>query len=144
MLEIKNTSNGRRPQNIKMEYLSNHWSDLPQFFKLKLRGPKQNQQSLKWRRLTMEDDLKILKIEYLSNHWSDLSQILNLSSGDQTKIKNVWNGRRPNNIKSWISQQQLIGSFSNFELKLRGPNQYKNCLKWRGPPMEDELKILKV
>ena len=34
----------------------------------------------------MEDDLKILKVEYLSNHWSDLSQILNLSSGDQTKI----------------------------------------------------------
>jgi hypothetical protein len=34
----------------------------------------------------MEDDLKILKVEYLSNHLSDPPQILNLSSGDQTKI----------------------------------------------------------
>ena len=39
----------------------------------------------------MEDDLKILKVEYLSNRWSDLPQILDLGSGDQTKIKNVWN-----------------------------------------------------
>ena len=39
----------------------------------------------------MEDDPKILKVEYLSNQWSDLPQILNLSSGDQTKIKNTWN-----------------------------------------------------
>jgi hypothetical protein len=54
----------------------------------------------------MEDDLKILKTEYISNHWSDLSQILNLSLGNQTKIK--------------------------------------YCLKWRQPPMEDDLKILKV
>ena len=39
----------------------------------------------------MEDDLKLYKVEYLSNHWSDFPQILNLSSGDQTKIKNTWN-----------------------------------------------------
>ena len=38
------------------------------------------------RRPPMEDDLKILKVEYLSNHSSDPPQILNLSSGDQTKI----------------------------------------------------------
>ena len=36
----------------------------------------------------MEDNLKILKVKYISNHWPDLSQILNLSSGDPTKIKN--------------------------------------------------------
>ena len=59
-----------------------------------------------------------------------------LSSGDQTKIKNTqnkddlqWkttsNGRRPQNNKSGISQQLLIGSFSNLKLKLRGPNQNK-------------------
>ena len=35
----------------------------------------------------MEDDLKILKVEFLSNHWSDFPQILDLSLGDQTKIK---------------------------------------------------------
>jgi hypothetical protein len=34
----------------------------------------------------MEDDLKILNVEYLSDHWLDLIQILNLSSGNQTKV----------------------------------------------------------
>ena len=37
----------------------------------------------------MEDGLKISKLEYLSNHLLDLPQILNLSSEDQTKIKNA-------------------------------------------------------
>jgi hypothetical protein len=53
----------------------------------------------------MEDDLKMLKVEYFSNHSSDAPQILNLRSGDQTKIemldmKTTSNGRRPQNIKS--------------------------------------------
>ena len=39
----------------------------------------------------MEYDLKILSIEYLSNHLLDLPQILDLSPGDQTKIKNALN-----------------------------------------------------
>ena len=37
----------------------------------------------------MEEDLKILKVQYLSNHWMDFPQILNLSLGDQAKIKNA-------------------------------------------------------
>ena len=37
--------------------------------------------------------------------------------------KNTSNGRWPQNIKSVISQQLLIGSFSNLKLKHRGPNQ---------------------
>ena len=103
-----------------------------------------------------------LKFEYLSNHWSDLPQILNLSLGDQAQIKNAsneddlqWkttlNGRWPQNIKSGISQQPLIGSSSNFKLKLRGQNKIKNAwyeddLQWkttsngRRPPMEDDLQ----
>jgi hypothetical protein len=53
----------------------------------------------------MEDDLKMLKVEYLSNHSLDHPQILNLRSGDQTKIKmldmkTTSNGRQPKNIKS--------------------------------------------
>ena len=63
-------------------------------FKLKLRGPNQNQKSSKGRRPPMEDDLKILKVEFLSNHWLDLSQILNLSIGNWTKITCL-NGRQP-------------------------------------------------
>jgi hypothetical protein len=39
----------------------------------------------------MEDILQLLKVEYLSNRWSDLPQILDLSSGEQTKLKNTWN-----------------------------------------------------
>ena len=84
----------------------------------------------------MEDDLKILKVEYLSNHSSDPPQILNLRSGDQTKIKNAWNEdnlqwKTTSNIESAISQQPLIGSSSNFKLKLRGPKQNQKMLQMK-------------
>jgi hypothetical protein len=59
-------------------------------------------------------------------------------------MKTTYNGRRPQNIKSWISQQPLNGTSSNFKLKFRGPNKMKYCLKWIWPTMEDDLKILKV
>jgi hypothetical protein len=59
-------------------------------------------------------------------------------------MKTTSNGRQPQNVKSWISQQPLIGASSNFNLKLRGPNKNNKCLKWRRPPLEDDLKILKV
>ena len=65
----------------------------------------------------MEDDLKIVKVKYLSNHWSDFPQISNLSWGDQTKIKNPQN---------------------EYDL------QWKTTSNGRGPPMEEDLKILKV
>jgi hypothetical protein len=54
------------------------------------------------------------------------------------------------NIKSGISQQPLIGSSTNLKLKPRGPNQNKIWLErkttsdGRRPPIEDDLKILKV
>ena len=38
----------------------------------------------------MEDNLRILEVAYLCNHWLDFPQILNLSLGDQTKLKNAW------------------------------------------------------
>ena len=37
------------------------------------------------------------------------------------QMKTTSHGRRPQNIKSGISQQPLIGSYSNFKLKLRLP-----------------------
>ena len=63
----------------------------------------------------MEDDLGILKVEYLSNHLLDPTQTLNLSLNDQTilykffKWKTTSTGRRPQIIKSGISQQPLYG-----------------------------------
>jgi hypothetical protein len=38
-------------------------------------------------------------------------------------MKMTSDGRKPQNIKSGISQPPLIGSSSNFKLKLRGLNQ---------------------
>ena len=84
------STNGRWPQKLKVDLspgdqtkMINTWND---------------------------DDLKIFKVEYLSNHWSDLPQILNLRSGDQTKIKKMLkfkttsNGRWPQkNLKLNIS-----------------------------------------
>jgi hypothetical protein len=37
-------------------------------------------------------------------------------------MKTTYNGRRPQNIKSGISQQPLIGSYLNVNLKLISPN----------------------
>ena len=54
-------------------------------------------------------------------------------------MKTTSNGRQHQNIKSWISKQPLIGSSLNFKLKQRGTNQNNKF-----PPMEDDLKQLKV
>jgi hypothetical protein len=45
-----------------------------------------------------------------------------------------------------MSQQPLIGSSSNFKIKLRGANQNKFGFQIEMKPalMEDDLKILKV
>ena len=77
---------------LKVEYLSNHWSDLPQFLNFSSGEQTKvknawNEEGLQWK---TNSNGKILKVE-LSNHWSDVLQILNLSLGDQTKIKEAWN-----------------------------------------------------
>ena len=61
-------------------------------------------------------------------------------------------GRRPQNIKSGISKQPLIGSFLNFEFKLRWPNQNgieikttsNGRLKIRGPNQNGILLEIKT
>ena len=68
---------------IKAEYLSNHWSELPQILNLSLRGP--NKKMIEMKMTPMEDDLKILNLDYLSNHWIDLHHNVNLNSGTQIK-----------------------------------------------------------
>ena len=60
----------------------------------------------------------------------------------RTKVTS--NGRPPHKIKSGIYEQPLIGSYSNFKLKLKWLNKNWKCLKLRQPQMEDDLKILKV
>ena len=38
-------------------------------------------------------------------------------------MEKTYNGRRPQSVKPGISQPPLIGAFSNFKIKLMGPNQ---------------------
>ena len=140
-------------------YILNSYSN----FKHKLMGPNQSKKKVSMkttlnimtsstfgRRPLMEDDLKIWKFQYLSSHWSDLAQILNISTWDHTKVKKGFNednlqwkttsnGRWPQNMKIWISQQSLIGSFSNPKYKLIGPNQRQKIFQWRQPLMKDDL-----
>ena len=69
----------------------------------------------------------------------------NLKIGDQTFVnEDDLRWKKTSNIKSWISQQPMIGSSSNIKHKLMGPNQNQKCLKWRQPQMEDDHKIIKV
>ena len=72
------------------------------------------------------------------------------------EIKMIYNGKRPQKIKSWMSQEQLIQS-SSFQFMLKGPTQNWKLktskylkLTLRGPNQnwqiswsEDDLKIFK-
>ena len=53
-----------------------------------------------------------------------------MSNEDDLKWHTTYNGRLPQNMKSRISQQPLVGSYSNLKLKITGLNQgYKKELK---------------
>ena len=65
MFQMKMTSNGIQPQQIKVEYLSNHWSVHNQILILSLDGPIKSFPMLQMKISQTEDDLKILKVEYL-------------------------------------------------------------------------------
>ena len=64
--------------------------------------------------------------------------------------KTTSNGRRSQNIQSWIFQQPLIRSSWNFKVKIRERKPkweivaMKTTSNRRRHPMEDDLKILKV
>ena len=59
-------------------------------------------------------------------------------------MKTKYTVRGPTNIKSKISQRPLIGPYSTFELKPRGPERGKIAVnKDDLPQMENNLKILK-
>ena len=59
-------------------------------------------------------------------------------------MKMTSNWRLPQNLESWISEQPLLESSSNFKFKLKGLKQNHKYLTWRWLPMEDDPKILKV
>jgi hypothetical protein len=121
LLEMKMTSNGRQPQNIKswisqfrtyLQPLKESWiSQQPMIrsysnFKLKLGDQNKIEKCYKRRQLQMEDDIKRLKVEYLSCHWSDHPQILNLNQ-KLLEMKMTSDRRQPQNIKSGISQFRI-------------------------------------
>jgi hypothetical protein len=87
---------------LKVEYLHNHWSDLPQIFYLSRVNQTEIEYCLKWRRPRKEDNLK--NIEYTISQQTLIRspQILNLSLGDQTKIENCLKWRQPSwKKKKW-------------------------------------------
>ena len=89
------TSNGRQPENIKSYFSQQALVRSSSNFNLKLGRPNQNQ----WK-TTSRDQTKIKMLE----------------------MKTTSNGSRPQNIQSWLSQQPLVRSSSNFKLKLGRPN----------------------
>ena len=75
----------------------------------------------------MEDDLQ----------WKTTSNGRRPPMEEDFQWKTTSNRRRSQNIKSWIYQQQLFGSYSNFRPML---NHIFKCLKWRLPTMEDNFR----
>ena len=62
---MKTTSNGRRPQILKVEYLSNYWSDILQILNLDLCDQNKLYKCFKWKQPQMEDDLKFETEAYM-------------------------------------------------------------------------------
>ena len=71
--KLKRTSNWRWPKILKVEYLSKHWSDLPQILNISSGDQAKiknvwNVDDLKWKTTFNGSWPQILKVEYLSNH----------------------------------------------------------------------------
>ena len=94
---------------LKLEYLSNHLLDHNQILDWRLDDQTIFYKSLKWRWPHMEVGLKILKVEYISNQ-DYLIWKTTLKNKKYNILVTTYNGRRPQNIKTGISQQPLTGS----------------------------------
>ena len=57
-LNMKTTSNERQPQNWKVEYQSNYWSDITQIWNLGLWDQAKCYGNSKWRQTPMKDELE--------------------------------------------------------------------------------------
>ena len=98
---------------------------------------------------TIFDILLLPHLAYLEIQFSWNLESLCLQDRPQsgyiiTRAASHSDGQSPtlNAQTSWISQELIIESYSNFKLKLRWPNQIFQ--KGRRPPKEGDLKILKV
>ena len=89
MLQMKTTFTGRITQNIKIEISQQPLIGSSLNFILKLRWPNWSLQILQMAIYNM------LKVEYLSKPLSDLAQILNLTSGEHTKVYTCFKCKRP-------------------------------------------------
>ena len=97
ILQMKMTSNGRQPQNIKSGISC--FLDHTQILNLDLGDQIKFFKYFKWRRPPMEEVLKIFKVEYLSNHLLDLPKILSLTSDVQIMMYKSYKWRQPQNIQ---------------------------------------------
>ena len=88
---MKTNTNGRWPQNIKIEYLCNHWSDLPQSLNLSLGEQTKIKYCLKWRQPPIEDNLKNLKLDISVTTDQSFLKFSTLAYATKTKLKIVWN-----------------------------------------------------
>ena len=154
---------------MKFEYLSSHWLDLSKILNMSSWDQTKvkkgyNEYDLLWkttikgRQPPMEDDLKIWKFEYLSSHWLNFPQIVNISSGEQTKVKKImkttFNARWPlmeDDFKIWKFEYlsshwwdlpQILNIRSWEQIKVK-KYSIKTGSYGRRSPKEDNLKIRK-
>jgi hypothetical protein len=106
------------------------------------------------RRSPMEDNLKYEKWNISTTTGRillklKLKLIWSNHNGQRYQMEMTSNGRRSPmeddlNMKSGIYQQPLVGSFSNLKLKLWDEIRVYKGIKWRRPPVEDNLKIWNI
>ena len=84
--DLKITSNGRQPQNIKSGLSQQQLIGPYSIFKLSLRRPKQSVQILQMKTISIGRRPQILKVEHLSNHILDCTPILNLTLDEKIKF----------------------------------------------------------
>ena len=75
---------------LKVEFLSNHWLDIPQNLNLRSREKttmknRFNKDEIQW------ETTSNMKFEYQNNHLSDLPKVVNLNLKTTQSQKNIWN-----------------------------------------------------
>ena len=75
-------------QVLKVEYLSNRWSELPQIWNLNSGDQTKiawNEDDLQWKTTFNGKRPQNIKVEYLINHRSDLPQLLKIKNQKSLK-----------------------------------------------------------